>query len=105
MLKQKLPLVCLVFAFGFGHAFAHDNFRVIGTLTKHEESKIEVKSRDGKVTALRLDKQTVITRNNEPVDVAALAIGLSVVIDAYGDTPEDSLALEIRIVPPIAAAP
>jgi hypothetical protein len=53
--------------------------------------------------SVRLDKQTAISRDKKKVDVKELAPGQSVVVDAYGDTEDDSLALEIRIVPPIAA--
>jgi hypothetical protein len=86
---------------GAGHTFAHEDFRVIGTLRMHQDSRIEVENRDGKTTSIRLDKQTVITQDTKKVDAAALEIGLSVVVDAYGDSEEDLLALEIRIVPPI----
>jgi Domain of unknown function (DUF5666) len=82
---------------------AHEDFRVIGTLTKHQDSRIEVKSRNGKTTTIKLDKQTVITRDKGKVDATELKAGLSVVVDAYGDSEADLLALEIRIVPPIAA--
>jgi hypothetical protein len=87
------------------YSFAHDNFRVIGTLTKAANSSIEVKTKEGRLTSMRLDKQTEISRDKKKVDVKDLKAGLSVVVDAYGDSLEDSdlLAIEIRIVPPIAA--
>lgn len=83
--------------------WAHDNFRIIGTLAKHQASTIEVKSRTGKTVSIRLDKQTAISRDKKKVDATALRVGQSLVVDAYGDTEDDSLALEIRIVPPIRA--
>ncbi len=88
---------------GAGQAFAHEDFRVIGTLIKYQDSNIDVRSGDGRMTSIRLDKQTLITRDTKTVDVAELEIGLSVVVDAYRDSAEDLLALEIRIVPPIVA--
>ena len=84
--------------------WAHDNFRIIGTLAKHQASEIQVKSRTGKTVSIRLDKQTAISRDNKKVDATALKVGQSLVVDAYGDTEDDSLAVEIRIVPPIRAA-
>ena len=86
-------------------AFAHDNFRVIGTLTKAANSSIQVKTKEGRLTSMRVDKQTEISRDKKKVDAKELKAGLSVVVDAYGDGLEDSdlLAIEIRIVPPIAA--
>lgn len=84
-------------------AVAHENFRVIGLLMKFQDAKIDVKANTGKVTSIRLDKQTLITRDKKKVDPQELKVGQSLVVDAYGDDDRDLLALEIRIVPPIAA--
>lgn len=88
---------------GSGSAFAHDEFRIIGTVAKYQDSRLQVKNREGKTRSVRLDRQTLITRDKKKVEPKELTAGLSVVVDAYGDTEDDSLALEIRIVPPIAA--
>ena len=82
---------------------AHDEFRIIGTVARYQDSTLQVKNREGKTLSVRLDKQTVITRDKKKVPPTELKTGLSVVVDAYGDTEDDSLALDIRIVPPIAA--
>jgi hypothetical protein len=84
---------------------AHEDFRVIGTISKHAGSTLAVKSRDGKTASIRIDKQTAISKDKKKVDAAALTVGLSVVVDAYGDSEDDLLALDIRIVPPIGRAP
>ena len=86
---------------GTAPLWVHDEFRIIGTLAKHAESRIEVKSRPGKTGSIRLDKQTAISRDDTTIDAAALRVGQSLVVDAYGDTEDGSLALGIRIVPPI----
>ena len=98
-------VVAAVFVLTAGYAFAHDTFRVIGTVTKAASSSIEVKTKEGRLTAMRVDKQTEISRDKKKVDAKELKAGLSVVVDAYGDSLEDSdlFAIEIRIVPPIAA--
>ena len=98
-------VMAAILALGVGTALAHDNFRVIGTVTKFANSTIAVKTKEGKVASMRVDKQTVISRDKKKVDASELKAGLSVVVDAYGDSLEDSdvLAIEIRIVPPIAA--
>ena len=101
---RRLTVLCfvLVLAGGAVPLSAHDEFRIIGTLTKHQDSTIEVKKNNtGKTVPLRLDKQTAITQDKKKVDRTALRVGQSLVVDAYGDTEDDSLALEIRIVPPI----
>jgi hypothetical protein len=81
---------------------AHEDFRVIGTLMKVQSSSIDVKNKKGKTTSIRLDKQTAISQDKKKVDVTELKVGRSVVVDAYGDSEQDLLALEIRIVPAIA---
>jgi hypothetical protein len=98
-------MVAAVLVVTAAYAFAHDNFRVIGTLTKHANSTIEVKTKEGRLTSMRLDKQTEISRDKKKMAAKELKPGQSVVVDAYGDSLEDSdlLAVEIRIVRPIAA--
>ena len=102
MTRRLLMLfVAAVVTLGVAHLFAHENFRVIGSITKHQNSTIDVTNRDSKTVTIRLDKQTDITRDKKKVEVSELRVGQSVVVDAYGDSEKDLLALEIRIVPPI----
>ncbi len=83
-------------------AVAHEEFRVVGEITQAKAGQIAVKMRDGKAATVRLDGQTKITKDKAPADAAGLNVGQFVVIDAYGDDFSDLLALEIRLVPPIA---
>jgi hypothetical protein len=83
---------------------AHDDFRIIGTLEKRQDSMIEVKKNTGQTVPIRIDKQTQVTQDKKKVDATALKVGQSVVVDAYGDREDDALAVEIRIVPPIRGA-
>lgn len=103
MTRQVIAiLVAAVLALPFaGVMGAHEDFRVIGTLTRHDEWKIEVKNADSKTVSIRLDKQTRVTRDKKTIDVSELRVGQSLVVDAYGDSEADLLALNIRIVPPI----
>lgn len=82
-------------------AMGHEEFRVIGTLLTHSETMIEVAARDGATRTIKVDRQTLVTQDTQPTEVSALEDGMTLVIDAYGDTMDDLLALEIRIVPPI----
>ena len=103
----RLMMICTVavtmLATGAPTLQAHDDFRIIGTLMKHADSKIEVRNKAGKTVSIRLDRQTAISRDNKKVTATELRVGQSLVVDAYGDTEDDSLAIEIRIVPPIRA--
>lgn len=96
-------LVLIGVAFTVAQGLAHERFRVIGTLTKFEKSEIDVKKKDGKTTSILVDEKTKITRDKKKVPVSALKVGQSLVVDAYGDDELDLLALDIRIVPAIAA--
>jgi hypothetical protein len=102
MIRRLMALfVMLMFVGGAVQLAAHDEFRIIGTLERHQNSTIAVKKNTGQTVSIRLDKQTAITQDKKKVDTTALKIGQSLVVDAYGDTEDDSLAIEIRIVPPI----
>lgn len=99
--RLMMLFVVSVVTFGVARLLAHDHFRVIGSVTKSQNSTIDVTNRDSKTLTIRLDKQTEITRDKKKVDVSELRVGQSVVVDAYGDSERDLLALEVRIVPPI----
>ena len=99
-LMMTLATIAML-AVGTARLSAHEEFRVIGSISKHQGSVINVKAGDGRTATIRLDKQTVISRDKKKIDAAELKVGVSVVVDAYGDKEDDLLALEIRIVPPI----
>ncbi len=101
-MRRIVVLVTLAtLVLGAGRAFGHDYFRVIGIVTQFQDSTLDVKNRDGKTTSVRVDRQTKVTRDGEKVETKELKAGLTVVVDAYGDTEDDLLALDVRIVPPI----
>ena len=107
MAKRRLVLLLLLImtvAIAATRAFAHEHFRVIGTITKLQKTEFDVKDKDSKTTTIYIDKKSKVTRDKKAVDVTTLKVGQSVVVDAYGDDEFDLLALEIRIVPPIATA-
>ena len=106
MAKRRLVLLLLVMtvAIAATRVFAHEHFRVIGTITKLQKTEFDVKDKDSKTT-IYIDKKSKVTRDKKPVAVTTLKVGQSVVVDAYGDDEFDLLALEIRIVPPMATAP
>ena len=87
---------------GVTPVFAHEEFRVIGTVTKVQSSKLAVKTKEGKEISIAVDKQTTFTQDQKKTDASQLKTGQSVVVDAYGDSYDDLLALEVRIVPAIA---
>lgn len=92
----------MLFVFGVPRISAHDEFRIIGTLTRVQEHQIDVKQKDSRTVSIRVNKETLITRDKKNVPASELKKGGSVVVDALGDDLTDLLALEVRIVPDIA---
>ena len=82
---------------------AHDEIRVIGTIMKPEPSALEVKTKDGQIVSIKLDNGTFISRDRKKAEFSELKAGSNVVIDAWGDSLADAVALEVRIVPSITA--
>jgi len=83
---------------------AHDEFRIIGTVTKISSTEIAVKQKDGKVVEMDINKQTKFTRDKKPVKASEVKVGGSVVVDALGDSILDLTVLEVRLVPAITTA-
>ena len=84
---------------------AHDEYRIVGKVTKRQGALIAVKTKEGKTVAIDLTKETLYTRNKKKVPAAELKIGSSVVVDALGDSIEELEAVEVRLVPSIPGAP
>jgi hypothetical protein len=101
--RLMMVLTATVLCFSVPRLFAHEHYRVVGTITKHEKSSIIVKDKNSKLMTVYLDKKTKITKDKKKVPVTDLKVGTSVVVDAYGDGEDDLLALDIMIVPPIGA--
>ncbi|MGE0362906.1 MAG: hypothetical protein AB7R67_19495 [Vicinamibacterales bacterium] len=86
---------------GFVPALAHDDYRIIGTITRVTATALDVKqTKDGKTIAMTMDSATLVTRDKKKVERAELRTGLNVVDDAQGDSLEDLAVLEVRLVPP-----
>lgn len=84
-------------------ALAHDDYRIIGTIIRVTATALDVKqTKDGKTIAMKTDSATLVTRDKKKVERTELKTGLSVVVDARGDSLEDLVVLEVRLVPPPA---
>ena len=86
---------------GAAPAIAHGQFHIVGTITKREAMVIVVKPTGPIASTIQLDAHTVVVRDNKQVNASELTVGRTVVVDALGDTPDDMVAVFIRIVPPI----
>jgi hypothetical protein len=88
-------------ALGGSWVSAHDEFRIIGTITRVQSHQIDVKQKDNKTFYIKVDKNTLVTRDKKEVPMSELKNGRSVVVQALGDDETDLLALEVRLVPDI----
>jgi hypothetical protein len=81
-------------------AGAHDEYRIIGTVLKVSAGKLDVKqTRDGKTISMITNAETIVTRDTRKVNAAELKIGANVVVDALGDSLEELLVVEVKLVP------
>ena len=94
---------CVALMLAVAPAWAHDDYRIIGTVLKVSAGKLDVKqTKDGKSISMKTDHETIVTRDKKKVSNTELKVGANVVVDARGDSLEDLLVLEVRIVPPAA---
>ena len=83
---------------------AHDSFRIIGNITKLSEKEISVKNKDNRTWIISLRKDTFVWRDKKKVPFTELKVGLSVVVDALGDSEAELEAQDITIVPPLKSS-
>ena len=93
-----MVLIAAMVALGAAQAFAHDEYRIIGTIVVRQDSKLEVKSKEGKMFSVKMDGETLVYRDNKKVNAAELRAGRHVVVDALGDSLADLFAVEVRII-------
>ena len=102
-MTRRMMIVVFIAAFVIGTTavFAHDDYRIIGTVEKVTAKTIDVKqTTDGKIISMQINGETIVTRDKKKVDRTELKIGLNVVVDARGDSLTDLFVLEVRLVPP-----
>jgi hypothetical protein len=99
-MMQRIVLLAMsaIVVIGVGSVFAHDEFRIIGTIGAVKNAQLEVKSREGKMVTMKVDGETLVYRDNKKVAATELRPGRHVVVDAIGDTMADLLAVEVRII-------
>ena len=101
-MKRRLIIagILSVLLVGPSPAAAHEEYRVIGTITKVTATILDVKqSKDNKTISMLMNEFTLVVRDKQKISAAELKTGLSVVVDAAADT---DMAEVVRIVPPLA---
>lgn len=101
-MTRRLMMAALlaVIVTGTAPVAAHDDYRVIGTITKVTAKTLDVKqTKDDTIISMTVNGATVVTRDKKKVDTGELKIGLSVVVDARGDSLKDLVVIEVKLVP------
>lgn len=89
-----------VFIVGAAPAAAHETYRIIGTISKVTEKRVDVRqAKDGKTISMAMNDDSLVTRDKKKASVTELKTGLSVVVDACGDSLKDLVVEEVKIVP------
>jgi hypothetical protein len=99
-----MMMIAVAMVAGLTPMMAHEDFRIIGTIEKVTEKTLDVKqTKDGQVVSMRIGTKMVVTRDKKPVERTELKTGAHVVVNARGDSLEDLVAVDVRLVPAPAA--
>jgi hypothetical protein len=99
--RHLIGIAIVAMLWNVSPAWAHDDYRIIGTVLKIAAKTLDVKqTSDGQTISMRTDAATIITLDNKKVGRDELQPGTHVVVDARGDSVRDLVVLEVRIVPP-----
>jgi hypothetical protein len=101
MLKPTIITLTIAVLLGSVSLRAHDSFRIIGNITSLTDTELSVKNKDNKTFVIARNKSTQVWRGKKKVPAAELKVGISVVVDAMGDSALDLEAQDITIVPPL----
>ena len=105
MLKPTITtLIIVAVLLGAVSLRAHDSFRIIGNITSLTDTELSVKNKDNQTYVIARSKTTDVWRDKKKVPATELKVGLSVVVDAMGDSALDLEAQDIRIVPPLKSS-
>jgi pyrroloquinoline quinone (PQQ) biosynthesis protein C len=98
MMKRIAMLLTLIALTTAAALMAYEEFRVIGRVMQVESSSLKVRTKEGKEVSIATGKQTAYLRDQKKADASEVQAGLSVVVDAKGDSYDNLVASEVRIV-------
>jgi hypothetical protein len=103
-LRRRSSLVILLALLAALPLTAHQDFRIIGTIVKITNTRLDVKqTKDADTISMAFDADVVrVTRGKERASASELTVGASVVVDATGDHIHDLAVRDVMIVPPLA---
>ena len=83
-MKTWIAAIVVMMALAYSSsAVAHEGHahKALGTITSVQGDKVEVKTTDGKMLTLVLDKKTTVTRGTDKLDTTALKTGERVSVE------------------------
>ena len=100
MMTRRIMMfaIAAMMTLGAAQAFAHDEYRIIGTVVGRQDAQLQVKSREGKMYSMKVDGETLVYRDNKKVPATELRAGRYVVVDALGDSEADLVVVEVRLI-------
>ncbi len=79
--------------------YAHEKFKIVGSVVALKQDEIAVKAIDGATYEIDMDDGAVVTdKNHKKIDRSHLTVGASVVVLALGHDMFDLEAFEIQLV-------
>lgn len=79
--------------------YAHEKFKIVGSVAALKKDEIAVKAIDGATYEIDMDDSTVVTdQHHKKVDRALLKVGEKVVVLALGHDQFDLEAFEVQLV-------
>jgi hypothetical protein len=104
MIRRLTCAVAAIFLLVITPLAAHEDFRIIGVITKrytdkNKQEMMEVQYDDKSTITLWISKLTKVVQNGKPLTTAALKEGVSIIADTYGDEADYSEVLQAQIVP------
>lgn len=82
-----------------GVSLAHENHKILGTVTMVAADHVMVKGRAGKVHTVKLAKTTKVARNKKRMKVADITVGTRVVATVVNDKDFTAKTIEIGAAP------
>ena len=79
--------------------FAHEKFKIVGTIVNVKTDEVAVKAIDGATYEIDFPESAVVTdKNHKKLDRAAAKPGLKVVVMALGHDQFDLEAFEVQLI-------
>ena len=98
-LKRFGLLAAFALLLSSGVGLAHENHKILGTITMVAADHVMVKDRAGKVHTVKLANTTKVRRNKKAMKAADIAVGTRVVATVVNDKDFTAKTIEVGVAP------